>query len=95
MCTVCPQNILQTRLLNRAKVSSRLDDGVIIMQKRFETFRQTTMPVISYYKERNKVIQVDASQDAATVYKDIQAAARDILENLAKTRVVIEDNSSR
>ncbi|KAH8592842.1 adenylate kinase-domain-containing protein [Bisporella sp. PMI_857] len=64
----CPQHILRDRLLSRAKVSSRLDDGVVIMQTRFETFSQTTMPVITHYKAQNRVIQVDASRKVTSVY---------------------------
>lgn len=79
-----PQHILQDRLLNRVQLSSRLGYGVIIMRKRFETFSQTTMPVVSHYKARNQVILVDASGEAAPVYQKIEVAIGNILDGMLR-----------
>jgi UMP-CMP kinase len=70
-------SVLHERLIWRSKVAPRLDDGN--MQKRFETFVKTTVPVIDYYKTQGKVVRIEASPRVEEVYKEIQLATCDIL----------------
>jgi UMP-CMP kinase len=70
----CPQETLQERLINRAQTYSRLDDGTEIMQKRFKTFVETTMPVVQHYMAQNRVFRIDASHEVSAVYQEMQTA---------------------
>ncbi|KAF7874160.1 hypothetical protein EAF04_002832 [Stromatinia cepivora] len=76
----CPLHILQERLLCRAESSSRIDDGVAIMQKRFEQHVCATVPVIAHYKERGLVVEIDASRSVEAVQEDIREALRKVFE---------------
>ncbi|GJQ12418.1 hypothetical protein GpartN1_g4209.t1 [Galdieria partita] len=68
----CPQEEMEQRLLKRGQVSGRSDDNLDSIRKRFTTFIETTMPVVEYYRSRDKLVQVDASRSVEEVYKDIR-----------------------
>jgi UMP-CMP kinase len=54
----CPEEVMLERLMNRGQTSGRLDDNVTTFKKRFQTFKQETLPVIEYYEKKNKVRRV-------------------------------------
>ena len=56
----CPQDVMLTRLLKRGETSGRADDNVETIKKRFDTFMNASMPVISYFEEKGKVAKVSA-----------------------------------
>jgi hypothetical protein len=43
------------RLLKRGETSGRVDDNIESIRKRFQTFRDTSYPVIEHYQTLNKV----------------------------------------
>lgn len=57
----CPEEKLTERLLERGKTSGRADDNLESIQKRFVTFHEQSMPVISRYEKVGKVRRVDSS----------------------------------
>lgn len=64
----CPLAVLEQRILGRAQYSGRADDNVEAMKKRFETFKAETLPTVELFKGKGKCIELDTSQDRATVY---------------------------
>lgn len=64
----CPYEVLEKRILGRAKYSDRSDDNVESMKLRFDTFKAETLPTLELFKGKNKVVEIDASQDRPTVY---------------------------
>lgn len=64
----CPFEVLEQRILGRAKYSDRADDNVEAMKKRFETFKTETLPTVELFKSKGKCIEIDTSQDRETVY---------------------------
>ncbi|MFN3664033.1 nucleoside monophosphate kinase [Yoonia sp.] len=64
----CPLEVLTQRILGRAQYSGRSDDNVEAMKQRFETFKAETMPIVAHFKEQDKCIEIDTSQDRETVY---------------------------
>eukprot|EP00164_Ancoracysta_twista_P004977 GFYU01006769.1.p1 GENE.GFYU01006769.1~~GFYU01006769.1.p1 ORF type:complete len:438 (+),score=151.02 GFYU01006769.1:121-1434(+) len=66
----CPQSVMQERLLERGKTSGRSDDNMESIQKRFVTFKETSMPVIDYFRKKGKVIEVSAKPPPDDVYAD-------------------------
>ncbi len=64
----CPYEILEKRVLGRAKFSGRSDDNVKSLKQRFDTFKAETLPTVEVFKSKNKCIEIDASQDRQTVY---------------------------
>lgn len=60
------------RILERSKTSGRADDNRESLTKRFVTFRETSMPVVEYYRKLNLCENVDASHDIPVVYEGIK-----------------------
>ena len=49
----------------------RKDDTEEVIRNRFEVFEATVGPVISFFKELGRLVEVDASMAAESVYQDI------------------------
>ena len=64
----CPYDVLEQRILGRAKYSGRSDDNVESVKLRFDTFKAKTLPTLEVFKSKNKVVEVDASQGREQVY---------------------------
>ncbi|EPQ65845.1 Bgt-41 [Blumeria graminis f. sp. tritici] len=65
----CPEEEMQRRLLERGKTSGRSDDNAESIKKRFQTFEQTSMPVVDYFNSQNRVAKVTATGRPEEVYK--------------------------
>jgi len=68
----CPEEVLEKRLLKRGETSGRSDDNREAIQKRFEVFNETTLPVVELYEKRNRGFRVNANQDVDAVFTEIQ-----------------------
>jgi len=68
---ICPEDVLLSRLLERGKTSGRADDNEASIRKRFRTFIETSMPVIDYYRSKDKVLEVDSSRSIDAVDHDL------------------------
>ncbi|MEM7454564.1 MAG: nucleoside monophosphate kinase [Planctomycetota bacterium] len=87
----CPLDVLEQRVLGRAKYSGRGDDNIDSLKLRFDTFKEETMPVVDHFKSRNKCIEIDTGQDRQAVYElvvehlaeftDAELAARPLTEH--------------
>ncbi len=64
----CPYEVLEQRILGRAKYSGRSDDNVESMRLRFDTFKAKTLPTLELFQRKGKVVEVDASQPREAVY---------------------------
>lgn len=62
----CPEDVMTKRLLGRNE--GRTDDNIETIKKRFKTFRDSSMPVIDYYKKMDKVRDVNSDQTPEEVY---------------------------
>lgn len=64
----CPFEVLEQRILGRAQYSGRADDNVEAMKRRFDSFKAETLPTVELFKMKGKCVQIDTSQDRASVY---------------------------
>lgn len=64
----CPYDVLEKRILARAKYTGRSDDNVESMKLRFDTFRTETLPTVELFRGKHKCIEIDTSQDRQAVY---------------------------
>jgi len=64
----CPYDVLEKRILGRAKYSGRSDDNIDSVKLRFDTFKAKTLPTLEVFKSKEKVVEVDASQGREEVY---------------------------
>ncbi|EKD11877.1 UMP-CMP kinase [Drepanopeziza brunnea f. sp. 'multigermtubi' MB_m1] len=66
----CPEEEMQRRLLKRGETSGRSDDNAESIKKRFKTFVETSMPVVDFFRQNNRVIQVVATKTPEEVYAE-------------------------
>ncbi len=64
----CPFEVLEQRILGRAKYSGRADDNVAAMKLRFDTFKEETLPTVELFKSKGKCIELDTSKDREAVF---------------------------
>ncbi|KAK4688346.1 hypothetical protein P7C73_g1767, partial [Tremellales sp. Uapishka_1] len=68
------EDVMLSRLLKRGETSGRADDNKESIVKRFRTFVNTSMPVVNYYKEQDKVVDIDSSPAPEVVYENVRLA---------------------
>ncbi len=59
------------RLLLRGKTSGRSDDNEKVIKKRFQVYYKETKPILNYYQEKNKLINISGKNSVETVQKEI------------------------
>jgi len=67
----CPEDVLESRLLERGKTSGRVDDNAQSIKKRFGTYQAQSMPVIEYFRASDRVRKVDTSVTVDEVYQTV------------------------
>ncbi|XP_060072275.1 UMP-CMP kinase-like [Ylistrum balloti] len=68
----CPKKVCVDRCLERGKTSGRTDDNKTSLEKRIQTFTDSTMPVIEYYRRENLVNEVSAERPEDEVFEDVK-----------------------
>mmetsp|Transcript_39298 Transcript_39298/g.58010 ORF Transcript_39298/g.58010 Transcript_39298/m.58010 type:complete len:249 (+) Transcript_39298:51-797(+) len=69
----CPYDILTSRLLERGKTSGRSDDSLDVIRKRFNTYREESMPIIDMYEKEGKVRKILADRSIEDVYAEVES----------------------
>ena len=77
----CPFDVLEKRILGRAKYTGRSDDNVEALKQRFDTFKAETVPTVDFFREQNKCLEVDTSQDRQAVYAEVVEHLADFTDN--------------
>lgn len=68
----CSNEVCIDRCLERGKSSGRTDDNRESLQKRIQTYLQSTKPIIDLYQTKGKVRTVDASRSVDEVFADVK-----------------------
>ncbi|KAJ3288453.1 hypothetical protein HK104_008171 [Borealophlyctis nickersoniae] len=68
----CTEELLERRLLERGKTSGRADDNIETIKKRFNTFLETSLPVINRYVELGKCIKISSEPPMEEVYQNVR-----------------------
>lgn len=86
----CPFEVLEKRILGRAKYTGRNDDNVESIKLRFDTFKQETLPTVELFRSQQKVVEIDSSlkrqavynivKEALSEFTDIEVAAKPLSE---------------
>jgi len=59
-----------------SELYQREDDKEETVRKRLETYRKQTLPLIKYYSEKNKLINIDGNREIDAIFNDILAKLR-------------------
>ncbi len=68
----CPYDVLEKRILGRAKYSGRSDDNAKSVKLRFDTFKAETLPIVTLFKSKNKCVEINTGQDRQAVYAEVR-----------------------
>lgn len=93
----CPEEELERRLMIRGQTSGRSDDNAASAKKRFMTFRQETMPIVSYYEEKGLLKRVNGDLSVAAVYNELKDVVDSFLkfDILNRTQTLLDAISER
>ncbi|KAJ5327174.1 hypothetical protein N7541_010011 [Penicillium brevicompactum] len=69
----CPESVMESRLLKRGETSGRADDNAESIRKRFRTFVETSMPVVEYFRGKDRVVEVRADITVEEVFEKVKA----------------------
>jgi adenylate kinase len=72
-----PDPVLVERLLDRADREGRADDRPDVIRHRLAVFAEDTAPVVSYYRERGVLIEVDADRPVRAIRTDLRQRLAD------------------
>lgn len=67
------------RIMERAKTSGRNDDNIDSLKKRFNTFRNETMPIVDMYDAKGQTRKINALKSIDEVFEDVKIAIADYL----------------
>ena len=69
----CGENVCIQRCLQRGATGfGRLDDNEEVLKRRFNTYINSTMPIVEYYRKKNLVHDINANQSVEEVYAEIK-----------------------
>ncbi|KAH0472618.1 MAG: uncharacterized protein KVP18_001564 [Porospora cf. gigantea A] len=68
----CMEKVMTDRLLNRGKTSGRSDDNIETINKRFHTFRDSTLPIVEYYSKHGKLVTHNTDGEIASLWPQFQ-----------------------
>jgi adenylate kinase len=92
-----PDKVLVERILDRAQRDGRADDTREVIQHRLTVFAEQTQPLVSYYRGRGILIELDTDRPQADVHADLRAQviARGIPLSRASAASGVADDARR
>jgi adenylate kinase family enzyme len=86
----CPYDVLEKRIMGRAKYTGRTDDNVESLKHRFDTFKAETLPTVEVFRSKDKCIEIDTSLDRQAVYGLVVESLAPFTEKEAAARPLTE-----
>ncbi|MCP5106476.1 MAG: AAA family ATPase, partial [bacterium] len=83
-----PQDELMKRLLSRAKDSNRSDDNEEVIKRRLKEYREKTLPVVDFYKEKEKYFPIDGVGAVESIFQRLDKAVNSTLKDSWQNIVV-------
>ena len=86
----CPYEVLEQRILGRAKFTGRSDDNIENLRLRFETFKAETLPTVDLFRNKDLCVEIDTSQSRQAVYAQIKNSLAEFTHPDAADRPLTE-----
>jgi adenylate kinase len=83
-----PEDELMKRLIHRGKDSKRSDDNAEVIKRRFKEYRDKTMPVAEFYREKKKYFQIDGVGSIDDIFSKLNQAVESTLKESWQNIVV-------
>lgn len=71
-----------SRILSRGKNSERSDDNAKVIKERFKVYHKQTEPLLDYYREKGRLIDIDGEVDIEGVSKNIIVTLKELEKSL-------------
>jgi len=68
----CSVEILEERILERAKTSGRSDDNLDSFKKRIKTYEEETKPVLQVFEKRGQVLRISSENPVEEVFSEVE-----------------------
>mmetsp|Transcript_31000 Transcript_31000/g.56314 ORF Transcript_31000/g.56314 Transcript_31000/m.56314 type:complete len:235 (+) Transcript_31000:78-782(+) len=68
----CSEKVMEERLINRGKTSGRSDDNIETIRKRFKTFQEETVPVLTLLASRMAINKVNSDPGIDNVWSQVE-----------------------
>ena len=68
------EDTMINRILERSKTSGRNDDNIESLKKRFNTFKNETLPIVEKYEAEGKTKRINALRSVDEVFEDVKKA---------------------
>ena len=81
----CTEEVMLQRLLKRGESSGRIDDNMESIKKRFQTFKETSYPVVEYFKAQGKVVNINGAESPEAVYRQVKRELKERKVEVADT----------
>ena len=86
----CPYDVLEKRILGRAKYTGRSDDNIESIKLRFDTFKAETLPIVELFKSKGKCVEIDTGQDRESVYAMVSNSLSEFTDQEAAAKPLTE-----
>jgi len=68
----CSEQVMEARLLERAKTSGRADDNIESIKKRFRVFQEESMPIVQTMEAKGLLRLIDAERSVEDVWSAVK-----------------------
>lgn len=69
---VCSEEVMLSRLLKRGETSGRSDDNIESIKKRFRTYNEETMEIITHFDGLKKNRDVNSEREVGVIFSEIE-----------------------
>lgn len=77
----CSEKVMEQRLLKRGETSGRADDNADTIRKRFRTFQEQSLPVLSYFEKSGRLFRVSSESPVDEVYSAVKKNFATVTKN--------------
>lgn len=67
-----PEDEILRRIRQRAEIEGRADDSGEVVHRRHQTYLEQTAPLIDYYRERGKLVELDGSRSVEVITDELE-----------------------
>lgn len=68
-----PEEEILRRIGQRAQIEGRADDSGEVVHRRHQTYLEQTAPLIEYYRDRDKLVEVDGARPVEAITEELEA----------------------
>lgn len=86
----CPFEVLEKRVMGRAKHTGRTDDNIDSLKRRFDTYKAETLPTVERFKSLCRCVEIDTSQSRQAVYDVVASYLAEFTTEVVEAKPLTE-----